>query len=102
MSKTTPNSGSGIKDALSTAVAEFVMTLSLQKTEWKSLQNVTPVLFTLRDPKSGKNTAGVIFVSTEFDLTADHDRFTFMVNGEDIDDLLIIATEQARIMPLEK
>jgi hypothetical protein len=90
-------SDSGIKDApiiaagqaISQAGEDFAMTIALQKTEWKQMRGVTPILFSLIEPSSGKKVSGVIFTCPTDDIDADNENFTFTVNGINIDEIIL-------------
>lgn len=101
MSGATQTTASGTKDATPTpkrsvtqAAKDFAMTMALQKTEWQNMEGIKPLLFTLKDGKSGRKAAGVIFVCLTDNIEADEDSFTFLVSGANIDDIVAdIATE---------
>lgn len=93
----TSDLSSGIKDApiiatgqaITQAGEDFAMTIALQKTEWKQMKGITPILFTLIDSTSGKKASGVIFTCRTDEIVADNENFTFLVNGINIDDIVL-------------
>jgi hypothetical protein len=96
MSMQTKTLDSGIKDApiiatgqaTSQAGKDFAMTIALQKTEWRRMRGVTPLLFTLTDSTSGKKSSGVIFICQTDEIEADNENFTFTINGINIDKIV--------------
>ena len=104
MSKTTPPSASGTgvaKNTVTEAARDFALTVALQKTEWHELKKsgVVTRLLTLKDKKSGRNFAAVLWAIPTDDITADNDKFTFFVSGTDIDDIVAQFGEKP-IVPL--
>lgn len=104
MSKTTQNSNAGTPVVPLTAPAqvtdagkEWALTVALQKTEWQELRKsgVVTRLLTLTDPKSGRKFAAVFWACATEDLEADNERFTFLVSGTDVDDIVARLGERA-------
>jgi hypothetical protein len=103
MSKTTQNTASGTpvaertdkKPDMTEAAQEWALTVALQKTEWHALKGVTTRLLTLKDTKSGKKFVAAVWAIPTDELTADNDKFTFFVNGENVDDIVARLAERA-------
>ncbi len=91
MSKKIQNSASGTPAARTTdaeQVREFAQTLALQKTEWANLRGASVRFVTLRSKRHKRSFVGVFFALPRHDIEADIDRWTFLVDGRDIDDYI--------------
>ena len=102
MSTTTPNLPSGEGDAnniasvpdikLSPAAEALIMTVALQKREWQDLRSTNGVVLRLdnyRDPSSGRSFLLVAFGTENDELTGDDATGEILLNGVNIDDLLV-------------
>jgi hypothetical protein len=73
---------------ISEAAKEFALTVALQKTEWHKLEKTVARLRTFKDSKSGTLYAAVMFAIPNENIIADPEKFTFLVNGTDVDEIV--------------
>lgn len=76
------------KPAISEAAREFALTVALQKTEWHAMKKTVARLRTFKDSKSGTLYVAVMFAIPNENIVADPDKFTFLVSGTDVDEIV--------------
>lgn len=91
MSRITPSTASGTPVARRTAaehVQELARTLALQKTEWANLQGVSIRFLTLRSKRHKRSFVGIFMALSDHNIEADIDKWTFFIDGRDVDDFV--------------
>jgi hypothetical protein len=74
--------------AISEAAKEFALTVALQKTEWHTMKKTVARLQTFMDSNSGTLYAAVMFAIPNENIVADPEKFTFLVSGTDVDEIV--------------